>query len=215
VLSLEPEYYAKAKAAPEDFEKLFKLTTSWKTTNMCAFDTKMNIVKYDSVGDILEEFYTHRVVAYEARRQHQIATLRDQIEELNAKLVFVQAIVEGRLKIMNEEDETILAGLKALALPPRSDRDAPDTLGAFEYLLRMRVDRIKKKSVEEARSDLETVKGKLDALEKMTAERLWRAELDEFEAAWTDTEKHMLEILRAATNTDIVPKKKKIMLKKK
>jgi DNA topoisomerase-2 len=197
-LYLEPAYYDKAKAKPEEFEKRFHLTTSWKTTNMCGFDPNMNIVRYETIGDILEQFFTNRLVAYEARRQHQIGVLRDTLEELEAKRLFIKAIVERRLRIMNEEDEVVLAGLKELALPPRSDRGAPDTLGAYEYLLRMRVDRIKKRSVEEAEEEVVKAKKQLADLEGLTATKIWLGELDEFLEVWGNTEKHMMTILTAS-----------------
>jgi DNA topoisomerase II len=218
VLYLDAEYYKKARASPAEFEKLFHLTSSWKTTNMCAFDPNMNIVKYDTIGDILDQFFTHRLVAYEARRQVQIAALKDRIEELHAKWLFVQAIVDGRLKLVNQEDEVVLKGLKALELPPRSDPTAPNTLGAYEYLMRMRVDRIKKRSVEEAEEDLAKTRGQLKELEDTTAAAIWSKELDRFLEAWDSTEKHMLAIL-SASNEDaaaaVAKPKKKLVLKRK
>jgi DNA topoisomerase-2 len=219
VLYLEPEYYKKAKAAPEEFEKLFKLTSSWKTSNMCAFDPEMTITKYGCVGDILEQFFKHRLLAYEARRQHQIAALKDAIEELHAKWLFVSAIVDGRLKIVNQEDEVVLKGLVGLELPPRSDRTAPHTLGAYEYLLRMRVDRIKKRSVQEAEEDLAAARAKLAELEAMTAAGIWTRELEEFLGAWEKTKTHIMAVLSASQEVKVgsgkaTSSKKKILVKK-
>jgi len=196
-LFLEPTYYASAKKNTEEFEKRFHLTTSWKTSNMCCFDSKLNIVKYNTIGDILEEFYLARVSLYEVRRQHQIATLKDHLEELGAKWLFVKSIVDGSLKIMNQEDDVVLAGLKKLGLPPRSDRSSPDSLNAYEYLLRMRVDRIKKKAVQEAEEEVVITKQKLADLQAMTAYTLWKLDLENFMEAWGKTEKHMLAILSA------------------
>jgi DNA topoisomerase-2 len=199
VLYLEPDYYKKARADPVEFEKLFHLTSSWKTTNMCCFNSEMNIVRYDTIGDILEDFYVNRLKAYTIRHHHQIGVLKDQLEELEAKRDFVKAIVEGRLKLMNEEDETVLAGLLKLGLPPRSDRDAPKTLAAFEYLLKMRVDRIKKTSVDEMVEEVEKTNQKLEELVSITSASIWEKELDEFISTWERTEKHMLAVLSAST----------------
>jgi DNA gyrase/topoisomerase IV subunit A len=210
-LYLEAPYYAKAKGNPEEFEKRFHLTTSWKTTNMCCFDPHMNIVKYDTIGSILEQFYTHRLVAYEVRRQHQITVLKDSLEELDAKVLFIKAIVEEKLKLMNQEDADILADLQELGLPPRSDRLHPESLAAYEYLLRMRVDRLKKQSVLDAEKELVAVKTELKALESKLASELWLAELDEFTECWIRTEKHMLAILSASKEEPI---KKKTIIKR-
>jgi DNA topoisomerase-2 len=208
---LEPSYYKKAKAAPEEFEKRFHLTTSWKTTNMCCFDPNMNIVKYDTIGDILEQFFTYRLVSYEKRRQYMIATLKDSIEELDAKVLFIRSIVEEKLKLMNQNDDDILADLKELGLPPRSDRANPDTLGAYEYLLRMRIDKLKKRSVLDAEEELTSVKKKLVILEKTLASEVWSQELEEFLDVWISTEKHMLAVLSASKEDPVVSKKKVIV----
>jgi DNA topoisomerase-2 len=215
VLYLEPEFYQKAKLNPVEFEKTFHLTSSWKTTNMCCFDPNMCITKYETIGDILEQFFVHRLVAYEKRRQHQIGALKDVLEELNAKLCFVKAIVEGRLKLLNEEDDVILKGLKTLELPPRSNRSEPDSLGAYEYLLKMRVDRIKKKSVEEAEKDVEVTLKKLAELESTTATAMWSKELDEFLEAWGHTKKHIIEHLSASNEKALPSQKKKVVSMRK
>ena len=217
-LFLEPTYYASAKKNTEEFEKRFHLTTSWKTSNMCCFDSKLNIVKYNTIGDILEEFYLARVSLYEVRRQHQIATLKDHLEELGAKWLFVKSIVDGSLKIMNQEDDVVLAGLKKLGLPPRSDRSSPDSLNAYEYLLRMRVDRIKKKAVQEAEEEVVITKQKLADLQAMTAYTLWKLDLENFMEAWGKTEKHMLAILSATKEvggSGVGGTKRKVVVKKK
>lgn len=198
-LYLDPDYYAEAKAAPAEFEKKFKLTTSWKTTNMCCFDTSMRIKRYESVGDIVEEYFGFRLEKYEARRQHQIAELKDHIEELDAKWRFVKAIVDGTLKILNEEDSIVLAGIQALGLPPRSNRAQPQSLDAYEYLLRMRVDRIKKTSVSEAHDAVVSANLKLAELNAMTAIQMWLNDLSDVEAAWNKHETKMVEMLTATT----------------
>jgi DNA topoisomerase-2 len=211
-LYFEAPYYLAAKKAPEEFEKRFHLMTSWKTSNMCCFDTKLNIIKYDTIGDIIEDFYGARLALYEVRRQHQIASMKDHLEELGAKWLFIRSIVDGSLKIMNQDDDVVLAGLKALKLPPRSDPEAPDTLGAYEYLLRMRVDRIKKKAVSEAEEEVIVVKDKLAELEKTSASTIWRLELNQFLTTWDATQKYMLGILSA---TKEVSAKKKVIVKRK
>jgi DNA topoisomerase II len=217
VLYLDAEYYKKAKAEPADFEKLFHLTSSWKTTNMCCFDTNMNIVKYNTIGDILEQFFVHRLVAYEERRQHQIQVLKDDLVEMEAKWRFLQSIVDGTLKIVNEEDDVVLAGLRRLGLPPRSKPEATDSLEAYEYLLRMRVDRIKKASIEEAKKECEVLRIRITELELLTASGIWGRELDSFLETWIVAEKNMLSVMSASKEKSAVPsgKVKKPVMKKK
>ena len=208
VLYLEKEYYEEAKDTKEEFEKRFHLTTSWKTTNMCCFDNQNNIRKYDTIGDILEEYFGFRLTKYEERRAWQIAQLKDRIEELMAVRDFVRGVVEGAVKIMNVEDDVLLRSLHKLKLPPRSDRDAPDTLKAYEYLLRMRVDRIKKSSIAEAEADVAQAEEALKKLEATTVVELWSGELDAFLDAWEKHEATMMSIMTAGEGGVAVASKK-------
>jgi DNA topoisomerase-2 len=208
VLYLDKDYYDEAKDNCEEFEKRFHLTTSWKTTNMCCFDNNHNITKYDTIGCMLEQFFAHRLVAYQARRAWQIAQLKDKIEELAAVRDFVRGVVGGAVKIMNVEDDVVLGSLKKLGLPPRSCREEPDTLKAYEYLLRMRVDRIKKSSIVEAEKDVEKAQEELVVLEGTTAIAMWLGELDEFLAAWTKHEAVMLSMMTAGASATGAGKKK-------
>jgi len=213
VLYLDTDYYDDAKRKIEEFEKKFKLTTSWKTTNMCAFDADHNIIKYDTVGDLIEDYYQARLALYEKRKAHQINEYKDYIEELSAKAKFIKGIVEGTIKIMNQTDDVVLASLKAHALPPRSSPDSPDSLDAYEYLLRMRIDRIKKSSVIEVENDLEKTKKSLAELIAISVSQIWLNELEEFLEAWKNHYAKVLEVLnpvgKAAVTKKTVVKNKK------
>jgi DNA topoisomerase-2 len=96
-LELDGDYYDDIRANPVEFEKRFKLTSSWRTTNMVAFDSKSKIVKYGCVGDILEAYYGPRLTAYEARRAAEIERLRHDAVEADAKARFLQAVLDGTI----------------------------------------------------------------------------------------------------------------------
>jgi DNA topoisomerase-2 len=182
-LELEPDYYHTARAYPSEFESKFKLTSSFRTSNMVAFNAERKITRYDSVGEILEEFYITRLAAYGARKAHELERMAAEIQELEARLTFVRAVVERRLVVANAADDVLLTGLEALALPKLSDGPG---LRGYEYLLKMRIDRIKASAVTELTAEVAAAKAARDALEATSTQQLWLTDLDEFSAAWTD-----------------------------
>lgn len=184
LLTLTEDAYYTARAFPAEFETRFRLNNSWKETNMVAFNTEGHIHRYENCGEILDEFYEKRLEVYEKRREYQLADLADKSEELNAKMTFVKAVIDGTLKIQNASDEVLLKGLTNLKLPPRSDRLKPETLDAFDYLLRMRVDRLKAAAVITLQKELDQVLLTLQLLGEQTAESIWLKDLEQFEAAW-------------------------------
>ena len=187
VLTLDPEYYHEARAFPAEFEKKFRLVSSTSTTNMVAYDCGGHLRRYASAGEILEEFYVRRLAGYVSRKANELARLDEEIVELDARVRFVRAVVDGSLVVANAEDEVLLAGLKGLGLPPLSAAavaGAGDDLRAYEYLLRMRVDRLKAKAVAELEAELGGVRAAREALAARTPEDLWISDLDTFSEAY-------------------------------
>jgi DNA topoisomerase II len=184
VLYFTEDGYDAAKDDVASFEKRLKLTTSWKTTNMTCFDADFNIVKYKTIGDILEAFVEKRLPLYEARRLSILETLKKQIEELDAKRRFIQAILDDKLVLQKKTDEEIVEGLKACAIPPLSCRDEPDSVDSYEYVLRMRIDRVKKSAVIELDTQIAEKQAEIERLEAETGASLWLADLGEFEECW-------------------------------
>jgi DNA topoisomerase-2 len=96
-LQLDSDYYDDAKENPAEFEKRFRLTSTWRTTNMVGFNNDMKIDRYNCVGDILEEFFTQRLQEYEERRSKEIERLRKEAIESDAKARFLRQISRERL----------------------------------------------------------------------------------------------------------------------
>jgi DNA topoisomerase-2 len=183
VLQMDPEYYHESRAYSTEFETRFKLTSKFRTTNMVAFDTSGLIKRFDTVGSILETFYRKRLERYGERKAHELKRLAKEIVELDARYRFVKAVVEKRLVVANAEDEELLVGLQGLSLPALSEGDG---LKGYEYLLKMRVDRLKAAAVKELELELELAKAKSVALEATKVETLWANDLDAFSNAWDE-----------------------------
>ena len=183
-LKMDQDAYHEARAYPAEFEKRFRLSTTIRDTNLVAFNSKGKIQRFSGVGEILEDFYGARLDAYERRKTSELQRMDDEILELRARLTFIEAILSGALVVANVADDELLAGLKKLMLPPLSAMDSPDSLKAFEYLLRIRIDRIKASAVEELRELVRKSKETRDVLASKSAETLWLEDLDVFDLVY-------------------------------
>lgn len=184
ILELDPDYYDDIRANPVEFEKRFQLTSTWRTTNMVAFDMASKIVKYGCVGDILEAFYGPRLAAYETRRAAEIERQRREAQEADAKARFLQAVLDGTIDMRRASDEDIVALMIAHELPALSGDKVAANVDAYDYLLRLRMDRVKAAAVEEHQKAVVAAKAALAALEATTAQAMWLSDLGEFETAW-------------------------------
>ncbi len=183
-LYLDPYYYEEAKMNVGEFEKRFRLTTTWRTSNMVCFDTNSKIVRYGCVGDMMEDYYGPRLSKYEERRQKEIARLRAEAVEADAKARFLRAVLEGSIELRRATDESIVEMMKSHALPPLSGSLNVEDVESYEYLLKLRIDRVKAAAIEDAEEMVARAKAAVAELEATTAAALWLGELGEFEAAW-------------------------------
>jgi DNA gyrase/topoisomerase IV subunit A len=215
VLYFTEEGYDTVKENPEKFEKMFKLTTSWKTTNMTCFDTDFNIVKYKTLGDILEAFVEKRLPLYEARRLSMLLTLKEQIEELDAKRRFIQAILEERLVLQKKTDKEIVDGLKMNGIPALTCKDKPDEYDSYEYVLKMRIDRVKQSAVIELDKQITEKQDEISALQSETGSSLWLKDLEEFLQSWDAYSKSRItESVSVTKSVDTIQKRKPKVAKK-
>jgi DNA topoisomerase-2 len=211
VLYLTEDTYDIAKDTPIAFMKKFGLSSSWKTTNMVAFDCSMNIVKYTTIGDMLEAFYMERIEKYVARRECMLKSLDEEHIEIDARRRFLMAVIEDRMTLIKQSDDAIVAQMKKENLPPLSDRTAPDSIDGYEYLMRMRIDRVKQSAIEDMKKQLDTILEKIEVLRAKTANDIWEEDLDDFEDAW----EQMIKKREADKEGKPVPRKVKITRKTK
>jgi DNA topoisomerase-2 len=215
VLYFTEEGYDALKENAEKFEKQFKLTSSWKTTNMTCFNTAFNIVKYKTVGDILEAFVEKRLPMYEARRLKMLEVLVSQMRELDAKRRFIQALLDERLVLQKKSDEEIVEGLKACDIPALSNLEMPDEYDSYDYVLRMRMDRVKQSAVVELDAQLEEKRTDKERLEADTGSSMWLADLEAFRLAWVQySAERVASSVSITTSETKVVKKKKLMIAK-
>jgi DNA topoisomerase-2 len=185
---------------------------------MTCFDADFNIVKYKTIGDILEKFIEKRLPLYEARRQSILETLKKQIEELDAKRRFIQAILDDKLVLQKKTDEEIVAQLKLCNIPPISNPAAPDDYDSYEYCVKMRIDRVKQSAVIELDRQITDKRTEIERLEAETASSLWMADLDDFEAVWKTMSQVRLDdstsIAKSETPSGKAPRKRKPVVAK-
>ena len=184
VLYFDSDTYYEMRTDAAAADKMLQLTTTWHTTNMVCFSPEMKIKRYGTVGDMMEDYYQVRLTGYETRKALEIQRLERELMEYDAKARFLLALLEDRMDLRRKSDEAIVAALKAEKLPALDSMDKPDSVDSYEYLLKMRMDRVKSSAVEDARRHVEAAAAALDNLRATSAENLWIRDLDVFEKAW-------------------------------
>ena len=184
ILYFDSDTYFEMRTDAAAAEKMLQLNTTWHTTNMVCFSPEMKIKRYGSVGDMMEDYYQVRLTGYETRKALEIVRLERELIEYDAKARFLLALLEGRMDLRRKSDSAIVEALKSEKLPALDAMDQPDDINSYEYLLRMRMDRVKASAVEDARNHVEAAKVALELLRGTSAENMWIRDLDVFEKSW-------------------------------
>lgn len=149
------------------------LTEKVRTTNMHAFNSEGVITKYETLTDILCEFWTVRINLYETRRAYQIKTL-------NEKLPYHKNVVRFIRDQIQDEPE--------VNLKKKSLKECDDILGeheyqhidgSYDYIMRLPVSAFTSEKVAKHEKDMEDLLAEITRLKNTNAEKLWLADLEQ------------------------------------
>ncbi|QLQ78910.1 hypothetical protein HG537_0B02580 [Torulaspora globosa] len=99
------------------FYERFKLTSSISLNNMVAFSPQSKIKKYDSVAEILEEFFYVRLEYYQKRKDYMANRLQWEVEKFSHQVRFIKMIIEKELIVTNRPHKLIISELESLGFP--------------------------------------------------------------------------------------------------
>ncbi|RMD41499.1 hypothetical protein DV735_g3616, partial [Chaetothyriales sp. CBS 134920] len=207
-------------AVEEGLEERFKLSKTMATSNLVAFDPEGRITKYNSIQDIMEEFYRWRLQMYAKRKEWLLSDMNKTLKKLTNQARFVQMIIDGKLVISKKKKAVLIAELQKLGFDPFSKaQDAADKqadpfaaeeeedadeatvtdASSYDYLLGMALWSLTQERVERLLRQIGEKEEEITALTKKSKEDLWRADLDDFIAEWKfqlEDEKNRMKNIR-------------------
>lgn len=159
---------------------VLKLTSTIRTSNMHALDSRGKIKKYATVGEIEEEHFRERLEAYSARRRHHISVLEYESEMLREKVRFFEAKIGGDLILENVTYADAIKSLESSGF-----KRMPTSYGAeihsFEYITSVKMFDVTRERVCGLKNDLSKKLGELSDVKKSTVEQLWEQDLQKLE----------------------------------
>jgi DNA topoisomerase-2 len=89
-------------------EKLLKLYSTSSTTNMNLFNSEDKLKKYESVEEIIDDYYEIRFEYYEDRKEYIIDTLEKEIIILSNKVKYITEILEETIDLRKKKKQDII-----------------------------------------------------------------------------------------------------------
>jgi DNA topoisomerase-2 len=166
------------------------------TTNMVLFNEKEQLKKY-TVDEIINEFCIVRYQFYTKRKNHIISTIEKELRHLGNKERFIQEIIDGKLKIMNIDEEVIIKELEKRKYDKETKND--DTIeqsenkNGYNYLLKLPVRTLTADQVKKIKNDIQSLKTRLDNTKKISEKQMWLNDLKDFENEYHKWLKNMNE----------------------
>ncbi|EMR11038.1 hypothetical protein PNEG_00635 [Pneumocystis murina B123] len=205
-----------AESLSQGLEEKFKLTKIQNMTNMVAFDASGRIKKYDSVEEILLEFYTIRLQFYQRRKEYLVNELEKQYNKLSNQLRFVQMVINKEQEFLNKKRKDLLEDLKLKGFTPFPKNrqnfvdntvettldtiENDDDISGYDYLLGMPLWSLTAEKVEKLLKDKLDKENELESLLKLTAKDLWNKDLDIFVEEWKESLTHDENLSSKVTN---------------
>jgi DNA topoisomerase-2 len=115
-----PDYLEDYQNNTEKLIKKFKLQTTIPITNMVCFDHEGKIRRYNTVDDILEEFYELRLAYYQKRKNFLLSSMKRDLEILDNKVRFILAVINEQLIIKKKKKKDLVNELYNSGYAPMS-----------------------------------------------------------------------------------------------
>ncbi len=199
-LTFEDSYLDTAK----DIDKLFHLYKKYSINNMHLYGPEGHIKRYDSVEEIMNDYYRVRLEMYQKRKDHQLAILEHQLKIISYKVKFILMVVEKKLEINNKKKQEIEEKLEKSKFP-KIGRTKDDTKVSYDYLLTMPIYNLTQEKIEELKRQQEDKETEYNDLNGKTPETIWVDELDILESKYNKWYEQKMEEAKSS----IVKKKSK------
>jgi DNA topoisomerase-2 len=191
-----PEKMNLEKCDPSEIVKFFKLSSTISTTNMVLFNSQSMLKKYDSINDLILEFYEKRLDLYHKRKDFMVNQLKSVVLKLRNKARFIKYVVDGKIVISKRKKAEILGDLQSHGFlkfstakndsesseNEHSDADQEDSdsqsVDGFEYLLSMKLWNLTDEKIKELNEEVKKREDELEILENTPASTMWMNDLE-------------------------------------
>lgn len=146
-------------------DKLLKLYSFQNTTNMHLFNANNKLVKYETTGKIMCDFYDCRIQLYEKRREMMIGKLSRVLSVLSNKARFINENLEGTIDLRRKKRDEVYKILH------EKKYDLVDE--EYKYLVKMAMDSVTEEEVNRIMKEVDSHKMELEKIQSTTKEQLW------------------------------------------
>lgn len=197
-------------------EKVLKLTKSVKTSNMHLYNSKGTIKKYNTVVDIMKEYYNDRILMYKQRKAYYLKFLVNQLNLLKYKIMFLKYVISGKIVVIinkkAKKKSEVIDRLEELEFPklhtnPNADVDDK----SYGYITNIPLFALTSEEMEKLQDEFAKKDNETNVYKNTSIESIWKNELDELAKAynkWLLSEEEDMKANDKICSKDKLKKKK-------
>ena len=166
-------------------EKLLKLYSTSSTTNMNLFNSEDKLKKYNSVSEIIDDFFIVRLEYYGMRKAHLIDVLERELIVLSNKAKYIQEVLNGTVDLRKKKKDEIIKMLETKGYHKIiNENNVVDE--DYKYLVRMPMDSVSEENVEKLLNEYDRKQKELAEIKATSCQQMWLRELDALEQEYVN-----------------------------
>jgi DNA topoisomerase-2 len=159
-------------------EKMFHLFTTNTTTNMHLFGSDDKLRKYETVREIIDDYFATRLQLYQVRKDYLIKAITADLMVLTNKVNYIKELLEGTIDLRRKKKDEVNALLSGKGY------NIIEGDGDYKYLTRMPMDSVTEENVARLEKEHVTKSNELAVVKSTTIEQMWLGELSVLEGEY-------------------------------
>ena len=143
------------------------------------------IKKYNTIEEIMRDYYDIRIKLYEDRKEYQLKLLKHQLSIISNKLRFILMVVNDKLIVNKKKKSELEFELQSHNFPLLG-RTINDTNTSYDYLLSMPIYNLTLEKIEELQKQEDKNTAEYNTLLKLSSDTMWLNELLELKEKYND-----------------------------
>ena len=153
-------------------EKLLKLYTTNSNTNMHLFNPKDKLHKYETVTEIIDDYFETRLELYQKRKDFMIAAIEKELLFLNNKSRYIGELLNDTIDLRKKKKDEVVQMLKSKNYAV-IDEDVD-----YKYLTKLPMDSVTEENVDKITKECKSKQQELNILKDTPINTMWCKELD-------------------------------------
>jgi DNA topoisomerase-2 len=156
-------------------ESTFKLYTTKNTNNMHAFNNNNKLCKYDTIFELIDDYYITRLQLYDSRKKYLICNLENEYKIIKNKYKYINEIINDTIIFKNNTKQQIINILS------EKEYDVINNDIEYKYLIKMTIDSLTHENIIKLKKECTNKQQLINDISNTSIHKLWDDDLKKLE----------------------------------